>query len=185
MLCVLDGATVPFNLAEGEDDGHGLHSANETEGHRFMAPGGFAVHSASEWQAGLLAKRVIVGWRGERRRRVAEGVAALAAERQLTVVDDPALLDEVAGLVEWPVPLLGRIDAAYMDLPAEVMQVSMRVNQRYFAPAERGWLGSAVLRFRGEYRGRGWAVRRSSRETSGCCAPGSAMRGISGMQTAG
>ena len=48
-------------------------------------------------------------------------------------VDDPGLLDEVAGLVEWPVPLLGRIDEAYMDLPAEVRQVSMRVNQRYFA----------------------------------------------------
>ncbi len=49
------------------------------------------------------------------------------------MADDPALLDEVAGLVEWPVPLLGRIDPAYMDLPPEVMQVSMRVNQRYFA----------------------------------------------------
>ena len=49
------------------------------------------------------------------------------------VVDDPGLLDEVTGLVEWPVPLLGRIDDAYMDLPPEVRQVSMRVNQRYFA----------------------------------------------------
>ena len=49
------------------------------------------------------------------------------------MVDDPGLLDEVAGLVEWPLPLLGRIDPAFMDLPAEVMQVSMRVNQRYFA----------------------------------------------------
>ena len=48
-------------------------------------------------------------------------------------MDDPGLLDEVAGLVEWPVPLLGRIDEAYMDLPPEVRQVSMRVNQRYFA----------------------------------------------------
>ena len=47
--------------------------------------------------------------------------------------DDPGLLDEVTGLVEWPVPLLGRIDRSYMDLPPEVMQVSMRVNQRYFA----------------------------------------------------
>ena len=53
--------------------------------------------------------------------------------RQVTLVDDPGLLDEVAGLVEWPVPLLGRIDDAFMDLPAEVRQVSMRVNQRYFA----------------------------------------------------
>jgi glycyl-tRNA synthetase beta chain len=49
------------------------------------------------------------------------------------VVEDPGLLDEVTGLVEWPVPLIGAIDPAFMDLPAEVMQVSMRVNQRYFA----------------------------------------------------
>ena len=68
----------------------------------------------------------------ERRRIIAEGIAALHRTK-LQVVDDPGLLDEVAGLVEWPVPLLGRIDEAYMDLPPEVRQVSMRVNQRYFA----------------------------------------------------
>jgi glycyl-tRNA synthetase beta chain len=132
ILCILDGATVPFSLADGGDDGHGLVSGNQTEGHRFMAPGAFPVHSASEWQAGLLAKRVMVD-AAHRRQHIADGIAALATERQVTVVDDPALLDEVAGLVEWPVPLLGRIDPAYMDLPPEVMQVSMRVNQRYFA----------------------------------------------------
>ena len=132
ILCILDGATVPFSLAEGGDDGHGLVSGNETEGHRFMAPGPFPVQSASEWQAGLLAKRVMAD-AGHRRQHIADGIAALAAERQVTVVDDPALLDEVAGLVEWPVTLLGHIDPAFMDLPPEVMQVSMRVNQRYFA----------------------------------------------------
>jgi glycyl-tRNA synthetase beta chain len=132
ILCILDGATVPFSLADGGDDGHGLVSGNQTEGHRFMAPGAFPVHSASEWQAGLLAKRVMVD-AAYRRQHIADGVAALAAARQVSVVDDPALLDEVAGLVEWPVPLLGRIDPAFMDLPPEVMQVSMRVNQRYFA----------------------------------------------------
>ena len=132
ILCVLDGVTVPFSLADGADDGHGLHAGNETEGHRFMAPAAFPVRSVSEWQAGLLACRVVVD-AVDRRRLVADGVAALARAEGLTVADDPALLDEVAGLVEWPVPLLGRIDATYMDLPAEVMQVSMRVNQRYFA----------------------------------------------------
>ncbi len=133
ILCLLDGAVVPFTLADGADDGHGLHSGNLTEGHRFMAPGPFPVHSAAEWHAGLATKRVLVD-ATERRRRVAEGVQALAeAGDDLTVVDDPGLVDEVAGLVEWPVPLLGRIDPAFMDLPPEVMQVSMRVNQRYFA----------------------------------------------------
>ena len=69
----------------------------------------------------------------DRKRVIAAGVADLAAAQNCTVVDDPGLLDEVAGLVERPVPLLGRIAAEHMDLPPEVMQVSMRVNQRYFA----------------------------------------------------
>ena len=143
ILCLLDGRLVPFTLVEGADDGHGLVSGNQTEGHRFHAPGAFTVASLNEWRDGLLARRVIPA-ASERRRLVAEGVACLAAAESLQVVPDDGLLDEVAGLAEWPVPLLGRIDAAYMDLPPEVMQVSMRVNQRYFAlrhadgtPAER------------------------------------------------
>lgn len=132
ITCLLDGAVVAFDLVDGADDGHGLVASNLSEGHRFLSPGPFTVTSAAQWQTELRARHVIVD-AAERRAIVAEGVAKLAAERQCTVADDPGLLDEVAGLVEWPVPLLGRIDAAYMDLPAEVMQVSMRVNQRYFA----------------------------------------------------
>src|SRR5580658_2624418 len=132
IVCLLDGAVVPFDLRDGADDGHGLASANLTEGHRFHAPGALAVTGCADWAGKLRERRVLVD-ADERKRLIAEGVAGLAAERQLAVVDDPGLLDEVAGLVEWPVPLLGRIDPAFMDLPAEVRQVSMRVNQRYFA----------------------------------------------------
>ena len=132
ITCLLDGEVVPFDLREGEDDGHGLASGDLTEGHRFLSPGAFAVRSREDWAEKLRARHVLVD-AAERKRVIAEGVAALAAERQLAVVDDPGLLDEVAGLVEWPAPLLGRIDPAFMDLPAEVMQVSMRANQRYFA----------------------------------------------------
>ena len=132
ITCLLDGAIVPFNLRDGADDGHGLASANLTEGHRFHAPGAFAVIDCADWAEKLRTHRVLVD-ADDRKRLIAEGVARLAAERQLQVVDDPGLLDEVAGLVEWPVPLLGRIDPAFMDLPPEVRQVSMRVNQRYFA----------------------------------------------------
>ena len=132
ILCILDGAVVPFDLRDGADDGHGLESANITEGHRFLSPGPFSVASLAEWRDGLRARHVIVD-AAERQRLIAEGLASLAAGHGLTLVEDAGLLDEVAGLVEWPVPLLGAIDAAYMDLPAEVMQVSMRVNQRYFA----------------------------------------------------
>jgi glycyl-tRNA synthetase beta chain len=132
IICLFDGVVVPFTLRDGDDDGHGLVASNLTEGHRFLAPGAFAVSGVADWQAGLRDRHVIVD-AAERRALIAEGVAAVAADAGYTVVDDPGLLDEVAGLVEWPVPLLGRIDAAFMDLPPEVMQVSMRVNQRYFA----------------------------------------------------
>jgi len=132
ITCLLDGDVVPFDLRDGADAGHGLASANLTEGHRFHAPGAVAVHACADWAAKLRVRYVLVD-AAERKRVIADGVARLAAGRELIVVDDPGLLDEVAGLVEWPVPLLGRIDPAFMDLPPEVMQVSMRVNQRYFA----------------------------------------------------
>jgi glycyl-tRNA synthetase beta chain len=132
ILCLLDGAVVPFGLAEPGDDAHGLCAGDETEGHRIHAPGAVSIRSFAEWLETLRARRVIPD-AAERKQMIAEGIGRLAAGRGLTVVDDPGLLDEVAGLVEWPVPLLGRIDDAYMDLPPEVMQVSMRVNQRYFA----------------------------------------------------
>ena len=103
-----------------------------TEGHRFHAPGAFAVTSAANWRESLLSKQVLVD-AGHRRQVIRDRIGGLAAEKHLTVVDDPGLLDEVAGLVEWPVPHLGRIADEHMDLPPEVMQVSMRVNQRYFA----------------------------------------------------
>jgi glycyl-tRNA synthetase beta chain len=132
IVCLLDGAVVPFNLRDGADDGHSLTSGDLTEGHRFHAPAAFPVSSAADWAAKLRDRRVLVD-AAERKRVIAEGIARIAAEKSITIVDDPGLLDEVAGLVEFPVPLAGRIAAEHMDLPPEVMQVSMRVNQRYFA----------------------------------------------------
>ncbi len=132
ILCLLDGAVVPFTLRDGDDDGHGLASGDLTEGHRFLAPGAFAVTSSADWAARLRERRVLVD-AAERRALIEAGLHQIAATHGLALVEDQGLLDEVAGLVEWPFPYLGAIDAAYMDLPAEVMQVSMRVNQRYFA----------------------------------------------------
>jgi glycyl-tRNA synthetase beta chain len=130
IICLLDGAIVPFDLRDDGDDGHGLASGNLTEGHRFHAPGAFCVASAADWEEKLRVHRVLAAADG-RQAIVARGLKALTNDAQ--PVNDPGLLDEVAGLVEWPVPLLGRIDRAFMDLPSEVRQVSMRVNQRYFA----------------------------------------------------
>ena len=138
ILCVLDGRAIKFSLAlehgEGgpDDDGHGLVASNLTEGHRFLAPGSFAVTGVASWKEGLGRRHVLIDAK-DRATLIREGVATLAREHELQLVADEGLVEEVAGLVEWPVPLLGRIDDAFMDLPPEVMQVSMRVNQRYFA----------------------------------------------------
>ncbi|RAI60981.1 glycine--tRNA ligase subunit beta [Roseicella frigidaeris] len=133
ILCILDGRPVPFALAHGEDAVHGLLAAGLTEGHRVLAgTEPFAVSSLAAYTAGL-RERFVIAEAGERERIIAEGIERLAAAEGLEVVPDRGLLAEVAGLVEWPVPLLGRIDDAFMDLPPELMRTTMRVNQRYFA----------------------------------------------------
>jgi len=132
ILCTLDGTVCPFALAENGDDAHGLVASTITEGHRFLSPGAIAVGGFADYAAQLRAHHVIVD-AAERRAVIAAGVEALAASVACAVVPDAGLLDEVAGLVEWPVPLLGRIDEAFMDLPARVRQVTMRANQKYFS----------------------------------------------------
>lgn len=144
ILCLLDGKAVPFSLAQDADNGHNLESGTLTEGHRFLAPGPVAVSSVTNWQETLRNRFVMVD-AAERRDVLTKGLAQLATSEGLSVVPDTGLVEEVAGLVEWPVPFLGRIDEHFMDLPAEVMQVSMRVNQRYFAL--RNSDGTAAPRF--------------------------------------
>jgi glycyl-tRNA synthetase beta chain len=132
ICCLFDGAAVPFSLTTAEDDGHGLAAATLSEGHRFLAPGAFAVTGAAQWQAAL-RDRFVIADAADREASIARQITACAAAAGVTIVEDPGLVSEVAGLVEWPVALRGRIDDAFMALPPEVMQVSMRVNQRYFA----------------------------------------------------
>jgi glycyl-tRNA synthetase beta chain len=97
-----------------------------------MAPGEVTVFSFASYEAELRHRRVILD-AAERMAIIEERLNALAAAEGVRVVPDRGLLEEVAGLVEWPVPLLGRIDDAFMDLPPELMRTTMRVNQRYFA----------------------------------------------------
>ncbi len=130
IVCLLDGAVVDFALAQSEDDGHGLRSGCETEGHRLHGRGAFEVTGVQDWQDALFSHRVMVRGRAN---AIQGQLAQLAADRGVVIVEDAGLVEEVSGLVEWVVPLMGRIDGAFMDLPPEVMQVSMRVNQRYFA----------------------------------------------------
>jgi glycyl-tRNA synthetase beta chain len=130
ILCLLDGQVVPFAIEALP----GMESGNLTEGHRIMASADrvFAVTSLADYEAGLRA-RFVEPDAAARMALIEQGLAKLAAEQGVAVVPDRGLLEEVAGLVEWPVPLLGRIDDAFMDLPPELMRTTMRVNQRYFS----------------------------------------------------
>jgi glycyl-tRNA synthetase beta chain len=130
IVCLLDGAVIQVKLGQ-------VIAGNETEGHRFLSPGAFAVASVEDWQSKLLDHHVIAG-QAERRAMIVAGLNAKAAELGLSVAEDAGLIDEVTGLVEWPVPLIGKIDEDFMDLPPEVRELSMKVNQRYFALRDDG-----------------------------------------------
>ena len=139
ILCLLDGAVVPFTLA-------GITAAAQTRGHRFMAPEPFAVRDFADYVTRLREAKVILDG-GERRALIARRAEALAAEQGLALADDPALLDEVKGLVEWPVPLLAAIDEAFMTVPPEALVTTMRNNQKYLTlrTAEGGLAHRFVL----------------------------------------
>lgn len=102
-----------------------------TRGHRFLSKGQFAVTNFADYEAKLRAAHVILD-PVERKKIILEGAERLCSEAQVKLRDDEGLLDEVTGLVEWPVPLIGTIDAQFMDVPAEVLIVSMKVHLRHF-----------------------------------------------------
>ncbi|MGE0659331.1 MAG: glycine--tRNA ligase subunit beta, partial [Reyranellaceae bacterium] len=105
---------------------------DRTVGHRFHAPQSFAVTSFADYREKLRKARVILDSE-ERKAIIKEKAAALAKAEGLTARDDIGLLEEVAGLVEWPVPYVGKIDEAFMEVPQEVLVTSMRAHQKYFA----------------------------------------------------
>ena len=129
VLALFDGRTLEGSLDLG---GASLPFTNVTRGHRFIAPEPFEIKSFAEYQKKLRAAYVILD-REERKEIIGKKAAALAAAEGLVARDDPALLEEVAGLVEWPAPLVGSIDARFMGLPREVLTTTMRTNQKYFA----------------------------------------------------
>ncbi|TAJ32868.1 MAG: glycine--tRNA ligase subunit beta [Reyranella sp.] len=115
-----------------------------TRGHRFLSKGEFKVSGFADYAAKLRAAHVILD-PAERKKIILDGARKLSGAAQVSLNEDEGLLDEVAGLVEWPVPLLGTIDAQFMDVPAEVLIVSMKTHQRYFATAKTG--GALANRF--------------------------------------
>jgi glycyl-tRNA synthetase beta chain len=129
ILCVLsreDGAeVVPLEI-------DGIVAGRETRGHRFLAPDRFAVAGYDDYAARLRRAFVLLD-PAERAARIAHDAGQLAFARGLEVVEDPRLLAEIAGLVEWPVTLMGRIEERFLDLPPEVLQTSMREHQKFLS----------------------------------------------------
>jgi len=132
-------ATFDGMLIEGTIDlgGGSIRFGCTTPGHRFLDPRPIKVAGFGDYRTKLREGYVIVD-PAERRAAIKEQADKLAASAGLTVKPDDALLDEVTGLVEWPVALLGRIDEQFMDIPPEVLTTSMRVNQKYFTLLDKG-----------------------------------------------
>jgi glycyl-tRNA synthetase beta chain len=108
-----------------------IESGAATVGHRFLHPGVITIGSAADYIEKLRACHVIVD-QDERAAIIRERASALAADAGLVLVEDEGLVAENAGLTEWPVPLLGRFDPAFLSVPPEVIQLTARVNQKYF-----------------------------------------------------
>ena len=130
IVAILGEEVVPCEAA-------GVTSGAATVGHRFHHPGVITIGGAHDYVEKLRACHVIVD-HAERAGIIANGAAEAAAAARLTLVEDAGLLEENAGLTEWPVALLGRFDEAFLDVPPEVIQLTARVNQKYFVCTDAG-----------------------------------------------
>ncbi|NBC21395.1 MAG: glycine--tRNA ligase subunit beta [Alphaproteobacteria bacterium] len=126
ITCVLDGKVVPFGIG-------GLASGNETEGHRVHGRGPFTVTGWEDYRTQLETDGKVRLTREDRRAHIGTAAKKACAKQKLELVEDPGLLEEVTGLAEWPVVILGDMDPAFLDLPDEVIRLSMRTHQKYFA----------------------------------------------------
>ncbi|MGA1683370.1 MAG: glycine--tRNA ligase subunit beta [Gemmobacter sp.] len=129
ILCILSGPAgaevVPVAV-------EGIAAGDTTAGHRFMAPARFRVAGFEDYARKLAAAKVVLD-HDRRAGQIAADAETMAFARGLAVVPDAALLAEVAGLVEWPVVLMGAIAPEFLDLPPEVLQTSMREHQKFFS----------------------------------------------------
>jgi glycyl-tRNA synthetase beta chain len=126
ILALLDGKIVSLGDAPELPA-----SGASTVGHRFLSPKVFTATGFADYERQLLDHHVVLD-REKRKWRILGDIKHLAGEKGLMLVPDEPLLEEVAGLIEWPVALIGSIDADFMDLPPEVRRTTMRANQKYF-----------------------------------------------------
>lgn len=125
-----DPQVVPFEV-------DGIKASNTTRGHRFMAPAEFPVRRFDDYVPALEKAKVVLD-PARRRDIILHDAKDLAFANGLELVEDEALLHEVAGLVEWPVVLMGSFDEAFLDIPAEVIRATIRANQKCFVLRKQG-----------------------------------------------
>ena len=137
IVCLFDGKVVPVEFGT-------VKANNVTYGHRFLAPAAITINNPADYESAL-EKAFVIADRENRKAEILKQ-AEKAAAGNLSIKKDDALLEEVTGLVEWPVALMGSIDAKFMDLPPEVLTTVMRSHQKYFALVEKnGALSSRFL----------------------------------------
>ncbi len=124
---------------------HGVTSGAVTLGHRFHHSGDITIGNADDYAMKLRAGHVIVDHE-ERQDLIRSGAAKVASEAGLRLVEDEGLVIENAGLTEWPVPLLGRFEEDFLEVPPETIQLTARVNQKYFVcEDDKGELANAFI----------------------------------------
>lgn len=130
IVCTLDGEVVPFEIAN--EPGKPIKSGDTTYGHRFMGPDAIRVRTFDDYVEKLERQKVMLDPEA-RAAHILEDAKNLAHAQNLELIEDDALLHEVAGLVEWPTALMGTIDDEFMEIPQEVLTSTMRANQKYLA----------------------------------------------------
>lgn len=125
LICLLDGQVIKTEV-------FGITSGDVTDGHRIHGSGPFSVTDFADYDAKLRQNGVILR-RDERKQLVLDGARRVCEEAGLELIEDQGLLEEVTGLVEHPAPILGDMDPDFLDLPPEVIALTMKTHQKYFA----------------------------------------------------
>ncbi|MBX9452328.1 MAG: glycine--tRNA ligase subunit beta [Mesorhizobium sp.] len=135
ILCTFGPETEEPVVVDFEVDG--IRAGNVTYGHRFHAPGEITVRRFDDYVSKLEAAKVVLD--AERRKSIIlDDAKNLAFAAGLELVDDEGLLEEVSGLVEWPVVLMGEFEQAFLDIPPEVIRLTIRANQKCFVTRPQG-----------------------------------------------
>jgi glycyl-tRNA synthetase beta chain len=176
IVCTFGPETSDPVVVDFEVDG--IRSGNVTYGHRFHAPGEIVVKRFDDYVAKLQAAKVVLD--AERRKRmILDDAKNLAFAQGLELVEDEGLLEEVSGLVEWPVVLMGEFEERFLDIPAEIIRLTIRANQKCFVARRLAPISHLVGEMSAKPTEGGAVLPSSQSENSRYTLPLSALSGIS------